>query len=71
MSIDEWIEQEGFEKFRKDVVIHVMYTTLASEEDAESAARCIMISLRQELELRNENSRHSSNPNLRRASIRK
>lgn len=58
MSIGEWVELNHFEKLWDDMIIHIMYTTLASLEDAETAARCIMISLRQELNLRNENSRH-------------
>jgi hypothetical protein len=58
MSIDEWIDLNGFRKFQQDIVIHIQCATLCSEEDAESAARRVMISLRQEMELRNENSRH-------------
>ena len=58
LSILEWIENNHFEKLWSDMIIHIMCTTLASKEDAESAARCIMISLRQEMELRNENTRH-------------
>lgn len=57
MSIGEWIEHNHFEKLWDDMIIHIMYTTLCSKEDAESAARCIMISLRQEMELQNENTR--------------
>ena len=59
LSIGEWIESNHFEKLWDDMIIHIMYTTLASKEDAEIAARCIIISLRQELESRNENARHS------------
>lgn len=51
-SIDEWVSERGFEKFRQDVMTHIECTTSATKEEIESATRCIMISLRQELEER-------------------
>jgi len=46
VTLDEWVEKNGFTKFRSDVICHVQN---AAPEDI---ARMVMTSLRQEMESR-------------------
>lgn len=57
VSLDEWIEQNGWKNFENEVKIHVETQTGANEETVGTVTRCIMISLRQEAEKRGKRPR--------------
>jgi len=50
ISLDEWTEKNGWKKFEDEVRTHVESMADADEETVEIITRCIMTSLRQEVE---------------------
>jgi hypothetical protein len=50
-TLDEWVEENGFSKVRRDLEIHCQ-AMMENPKDAPALTRLLFISLRQEMETR-------------------